>query len=895
MAVRRGTWQRLWRGVRGVAVRSTSLISQRAQQMSTKAAELKQTAARHRVSHIANLTASLREAYPAELILCQNGSFFEITGDDIQRLQAQSVPLRVSNNLLAGFPHTALENWLLPLAEAFDFRIVIVEQATRKATDKVVPRVVTRVISPGTRSPDLDCSECHLVATAFDPNSNLIGVARVDLTAGQITTALTSRSDVDDILAVHPADEILIPTTHTEVVRPLNTVTPSSDPNIDPSTSWFPQIRPSESSAYTAVPMSYLTYKDDAKLIQKLTPPFAHEMERHAVAVLLNYLKRAYGGDLPSILQSGSDPLQKRETVHMSKATRLALELTQGRESSHRLASTLTKAPLENGAASTLQGSLKLLRDPRINLSRKSNDKRRMGVLDLAELLASLRKVLIEALEDFDHPTSHLWQKEGRAILQSPLAESLLGMCIGPDNLLLGPLDLIPPGYSTDVDAARRQYETDMSKATRIIDELMSVTPAGFLDLNGQLYGRCAYPILTSIISLLPAHSSRSFQAKAANLQAHDFWDDDGAGLIISGVGARKFMTAHKLIARSSKLQTKTKAKGSATQELLKHSALATQSQSLLELKQMAELLAVYERVVEDIALVNRIVSLQADIDVTCALAMVAREQDYVRPKIVAKPILEIEGGRHPVVEAIGAASMRYTPNDCHIPAGGLQILTGPNMGGKSTYLRQVALAVIMAQMGSFVAADSMTYGIVDQIFTRIGADDSLEEGMSTFMVEMSDLAAVLSKSTSNSLVILDEIGRGTSPHDGLAIALSALQHIHDVKANRTLVVTHYHDLPHLTKDWPNVQLKHMRCIVTEDEVLYDHELHDGHTDLSYGIEMARHLLPSDVIGTAEAIRATLTEHGYLTLTEEGTARLNQLARSSRSEQQCYSEQDVKG
>jgi DNA mismatch repair protein MutS len=243
-----------------------------------------------------------------------------------------------------------------------------------------------------------------------------------------------------------------------------------------------------------------------------------------------------------------------------------------------------------------------------------------------------------------------------------------------------------------------------------------------------------------------------------------------------------------------------------------------------------------------------------AYLDVYLALADVAGQNGYVRPELGEDGRLEITAGRHPVVE-VSLEDEGFIPNDCSLDCRDRQILiiTGPNMGGKSTYLRQVALIVLMAQIGSFVPAGSAHIGLVDRIFTRVGAQDDIAAGQSTFMVEMVETANILHHAGPRSLLVLDEVGRGTSTYDGLAIARAVVEHIHDRIGARTLFATHYHELTALADRFSRIH--NANSAVTEDggEVIFLHRIVPGGADRSYGIHVARLAgLPQPVTERAE-------------------------------------------
>src|SRR5206468_1999556 len=249
-----------------------------------------------------------------------------------------------------------------------------------------------------------------------------------------------------------------------------------------------------------------------------------------------------------------------------------------------------------------------------------------------------------------------------------------------------------------------------------------------------------------------------------------------------------------------------------------------------------------------------------AALDALAALAEVAHRRGYVRPRITEAPVLHIRGGRHPVVEAVAGA--RFVPNDATLDPDAEQVLvvTGPNMGGKSTYLRQVALITLLAQMGSFVPAAEAEIGLADRIFTRVGASDNLVGGESTFMVEMRETAHILANLTGRSLVVLDEIGRGTSTFDGISIAWAVAEHLHDAAERpRTLFATHYHELTALAAERPRVRNLSVAVAEWKGDIVFLRQIVPGPASRSYGVEVARLAgVPPPVVARARALLAEL-------------------------------------
>jgi DNA mismatch repair protein MutS len=248
-----------------------------------------------------------------------------------------------------------------------------------------------------------------------------------------------------------------------------------------------------------------------------------------------------------------------------------------------------------------------------------------------------------------------------------------------------------------------------------------------------------------------------------------------------------------------------------------------------------------------------------ADVDVWCALANVADEYSWVRPEMTLGCEFDIRGGRHPVIEAVlRDRGDKFVKNDCTLNDKAIALLTGPNMAGKSTYLRQNALTVVLAHLGSFVPAESAVLGICDQLFSRVGASDNLAAGQSTFMVEMVETANILNRATDRSFIIFDEIGRGTATFDGMAIAQSVLEFLNDVRP-RTLFATHYHELTALVGD-ADTGLAAVHCLTIDirehnGEIIFMHKIVPGVASRSYGIHVAKMAgLPISVVQRAEEV-----------------------------------------
>jgi DNA mismatch repair protein MutS len=269
--------------------------------------------------------------------------------------------------------------------------------------------------------------------------------------------------------------------------------------------------------------------------------------------------------------------------------------------------------------------------------------------------------------------------------------------------------------------------------------------------------------------------------------------------------------------------------------------------------------------VLESAGRIKRTSAVVAEADLLACFAHLAMGRKYVRPTISDEPVIEAVAARHPVIEQWMEETRegRFIPNDIYLNASGdgpsLLLITGPNMGGKSTYLRQAAMLVLLAQMGSFVPAESLRFGLVDRIYTRIGASDNVARGRSTFMVEMTETATILNTATSKSLILLDEMGRGTATFDGLSLAWATVEFLHAETRARTLFATHYHELTMLAEKLPRVRNLRVGVKEAADGIVFLHNIEPGAASKSYGIEVARLAgLPAAVI---ERARHLLRQH----------------------------------
>lgn len=330
---------------------------------------------------------------------------------------------------------------------------------------------------------------------------------------------------------------------------------------------------------------------------------------------------------------------------------------------------------------------------------------------------------------------------------------------------------------------------------------------------------------------------------------------------------------ADKAPANYVRKQTLTNAERFITPELKSYEDKVLEAEEKLQGLEAQLFQEICQKILESAKTIQKLALSIAELDVFSSFARLALQQNFVRPEITENGEIYIKQGRHPVIEQLLPKGERFVPNDTHLSPDNASflLLTGPNMSGKSTYLRQTAIITLMAQIGSFVPAEYAKISVVDRIFTRIGASDNLSQGQSTFMVEMQEAAYILHHATEKSLIILDEIGRGTATYDGLSLAWSIFEHIHDKLKTKTLFATHYHELIDVAEKKKQAKNLSVSVIEKDDKVIFLHSVVDGGADRSYGIEVAKLAgMPKAVVTRAEKILQSLEQgNGKKKITSE--------------------------
>jgi len=780
----------------------------------------------------------IKQRYPEAIIFFRLGDFYE-TFDEDAKITSRELEITLTSREmgkgqrvpLAGIPYHALDNYLARLINK-GYKVAICEQMTPPGKG-LVEREVIRVVTPGTVvEPGLltDKDNNYLVSLVIEGEE--AGISYVDITTGEFATTQLSTGQVpNELERLHPA-ELLLP----QGLEASGLIFPGSVTRLDDY--WF-DLETAHQALIDHFAVASLEGYGCAHL------PLAGR----AAGSIIHYLQENQKAVLGQLNQLATYSTQS--FMILDAQTRRNLELfasARWGDSSGGLLSAIDLTKTAMGGRLLKKWLGQPLLDIKELIGRQEavdwfyqNTLVRHKVISLLENIADLERLVNRIRNSYAAPRDLVAL---RSSLEK-LAEVKAGIEEDKNCLACLSSELKPCPDIVDLIAQA------------IVDE-----PGASLEQGGV--------IRAGFSQELDSIRQTSSEAKSylANLERRE---RERSGIKSLKVGYNRVFGYYIEVSKVNlglvpenyiRKQTLTGAERFFTPELKEYeSAILNAQERIVELEA-----AIFRQVCQQIASVGeRILSSAkalAEVDVFSSLAEVAVRYGYVRPELTTGDVIAINGGRHPVVER-SLGSDGFVPNDTYLCNKDTQlvILTGPNMSGKSTYLKQVALIVLLSQIGSFVPVDSATIGIVDRIFTRIGAQEDLAAGQSTFMVEMVEAANILNNATSQSLVILDEIGRGTSTYDGLSIAWAVAEFIHNHPKlrSKTLFATHYHELVELASFLPRV--KNFNVAVTEEEgkVIFLRKVVPGGVDKSYGIHVAQLAgLPMSVVHRAQEILARL-------------------------------------
>ena len=788
----------------------------------------------------------IKARYPDTILFFRMGDFYEMFEDDAQ-LAARELGLTLTSRNnggaaevpLAGVPVKAATEYLRRLI-GLGHRVAICEQVEDpKLAKGLVRREVVETVTPGTVLADewLERTRNNFLL-AVDARGAAAGMAALDLTTGELLLETTAPEDLAAVLSRYEPREVVLPS-GTPVTFPL----PGAVRTEREAWEFDPEL------AREDLARTFRVASIDGLGVEPGDRPALG-----AVGALLRYARELKPGGLPQLARPRV--LRRGDLLPLDEMTRRNLELVEPlRAAPAGAAGTTLLAVLDRTmtpmGARLLRGWLLApLVDPGAITAR----------LDAVEVLASDvrgRDRLREALDG----VRDVERLAGRAALGRATPRELGAL---RDSILRLPdvraaLDgLEARGRASLLEDAADRFDLLQDLGDELARALVERPPAQASDGDAI---RAGYD--HELDELKDARDGG--KQYIAGLQARE---RERTGIASLKVGFNKVFGYYLEITNShrdrvppdyERRQTLSGAERFVTPELKAYEAKVLGAEERIAAREAELVDALRVRVAQAIARVQTTAGVLARLDVWGALADVAQREGYVRPEVNDGFTIVLEGSRHPVVERMMAREA-FIPNDVLLDeAGRVILLTGPNMAGKSTLLRQVGLCVVLAQMGAFVPARRAVVGVVDRLFTRVGASDNLVRGQSTFMVEMSETSAILHGATARSLVLLDEIGRGTSTYDGVAIAWAVTEFLHNTIGCKTIFATHYHELTQLTEELAHARNFNVAVREAGDEIVFLHRLEPGGADRSYGIHVGQLAgLPAPVVGRAWQVLALL-------------------------------------
>jgi len=811
----------------------------------------------------------IKAAHGEYLLFYRMGDFYELFFDDaVKAAQALDIALTKRGKHqggdipMCGVPVHAAEAYLEKLIRK-GFRVAVCEQvedpaeAKKRGSKSVVKREVVRLVTPGTLTEDslLEARASNVLASLGRAGADF-ALASADMSAGDFKVGTAAIGDIAAELARIAPRELLAPDSllADEALAPILKA-------LGPALTVLPPIKFDSGNGERALKNLYRVMALDA------FGQFSRA-ELSAAGALVGYLELTQKGKLPAL--KPLTQLAERAFMGIDAATRKNLELTEtlsgarngsllatidrtvtaagARELANRLASPLTDVVAISGrhdavAFFAADGELRrrlredLRRAPDIARALARLSVERGGPRDLAAIREGLKaaRALRDMLGKLNDPLKpQLGEIESA---RADLIEAIAASSAAADKLGHF-LTAEPPFFARDGGYIRAGAHAPLDEVRALRDESRRVIAgleARYRSESGIAALRIKHNgILGYFIEVTPQHGDKLLEGDNRALFRHR-----------QTIGTAVRFSTDELATLANRISQ-------------------AADQALALERELFD--AMVASVLEASAHLARIADALARIDVATALGELAVACRHVRPKVDGSLAFKIARGRHPVVETALAADHAgpFVANDCDLSPealGRIWLVTGPNMAGKSTFLRQNALIAVMAQIGAFVPAESAHIGIVDRLFSRVGAADDLARGRSTFMVEMVETAAILNQATQKSLVILDEIGRGTATFDGLAIAWAAVEHLHEMNKSRALFATHYHEMTALAGRLSSLACVTMRVSEWKDSIVFLHEVAPGAADRSYGIHVAKLAgLPAPVIARAEDVLRALEE-----------------------------------
>ena len=784
--------------------------------------------------------------HPDMLLLFRMGDFYELFETDAvtaHKALGLTLTSRDKEMSMAGFPHHQLETYLHKLLQA-GFRVAVCDQVEDAAQAKgLVKREVTRVVTPGTITEDdlLDPKQNnHLIAIFPATAAALTGLAWLDVSTGQFLAMDVAPERLREELARLAPTECIGPETYANtlsgILQRLSSVpalTTRPDWNFDPQTAKAALGKHFAVSTFAGFGF------DDGQICLA------------AAGALLVYVQEMLKTDVRHIRRLL--PYFGNRVLQLDDVTRRSLELTRTLREGERHGSLL--AAIDRTV--TTMGARLLQEWLHAPLTERAAIEARLdGVTELltqTQLRDELRKALAE-VHDLQRLTSRA--STGRALPRdlAAIARTLRFL----------------PTIKAKVAARKSAILRDLEANLELCQDLRATLDAALVDdppLSSREGGLIRQGYSKELDELRDI--AKGGKEWIARFQASEI---TRTGINSLKVGFNQVFGyyieiththAAKVPSDYQRKQTLKNAERYITPELKEYEEKVLSAEEKSQAREYDLFLQLRDLVAAQTHRLLQTGEVLAQLDVLASLADLASSRQYVRPELTDEPVVRIQEGRHPVLDQTLPAGT-FVPNDVLLAGGeGMFLLiTGPNMAGKSTYIRQVALLVLLAQIGSYVPAKHALVGIADRLFTRVGASDELSRGQSTFMVEMTEAANILNNATAKSLVILDEIGRGTSTYDGVSLAWAITEHLHNQVGCRTLFATHYHELAQLAETLPNLRNCNVLVREWQEDIVFLHKIAPGSADKSYGIHVARLAgIPADVLDRAGQVLQQLETH----------------------------------
>jgi len=798
----------------------------------------------------------LKAKYPDTILFFRLGDFYETFDEDAEiasrELDIFLTSRPVSKDVrvpMAGVPHHAVEGYIARLIEK-GYRVALAEQVGEPGGSGPMERRVERVVTAGTLTePEMldERRPNYLAAVVIE--GDRAGIAYAEISTGEFAVTQLSDGSAQEILAL--VRQELARLSPREVLIPKVGSWKERDPD---DRGQRPELALEGTVAAVLTPWPGYRFEESAArqaLIEhfqvRTLQGFGCEgkpLAIRAAGAALSYLQETQQGLLPQITGLHTYATDRFMAIDASTWRNLEVTETLRREKDGSLLGVLDQTVTPMGGRLLL----KMLAQPLLEIAAlEARLDQVQGLVDHGVIRARVREQL-KRVPDLERMTTRVLAQrasprdlEGiRTALACVPALTELLQGVGLDSLLVG-LTPVPEVLDLIVAAIVDEPPAQLSSGGLI-------RPGFSAELDGIIL------------------ASKDAREWIAGLEQKE---RQRTGIKTLKVGYNKVFGYYIEVTRANvagvppdyiRKQTLVNSERYITPDLKEYESLVLNAEERITELESRLFAEICQRVAGHAAALLATAGALAHLDVMASLAEIAVRHRYVRPTFEEAPILHVTGGRHPVVER--AQREPFVPNDLEMDAESrIHIVTGPNMAGKSVFLRQTALIILMAQIGSFVPADEARIGVVDRIFTRIGASDELAAGQSTFMVEMVETANILNHATPRSLLILDEVGRGTSTYDGMAIAWAVVEYLHNhpERRARTLFATHYHELIEMEEHLPHVRNFNLAVVEEGHDVIFLHKVVPGGADRSYGIHVARLAgIPAPVVHRAEGLLAEL-------------------------------------